>query len=351
MDVPYMVERILFGMVTLITFILFVLKFIASLNKQTIMPRELKVLTLFVNLLLGIVCVDPHQQIILSPIFLRALIRVSSMFVVFIIILLFNIYFHASCEKIYKVVECEKDVSINAPPRRNSRLSRLINKPENVEDSQLMYDFVVYTNWYFLVPIICLIVSFFYWHTFLFHAGLCFTFIVNAIQLHYKWIPYRVAYVHRLPINFEDYKSSRIMKYMGIYLSLCLAWNFLIGVAGNALYFQEVSLGDCPDLRCYATISLDYVLFISSIFTLLILIRFLVCDPISRPSAQQQKEESKTNNSPRPASDITSTAENLSLADKTIIARFINDTNQNVFIPLNTRTQEGYLSQEGKIEA
>lgn len=346
MDVSYMVERILFGTVTLITFILFILKFIASLNKHTVMPKELKSLTLIVNLLLGIVCIDPHQQIILSPIFLRVLIRTSTMLVVFISILLFNIYFHASCEKIYKVPEGEA----SPLPRRNSRLSRVIKKPENVEDSQIVYDVAVYTNWYFFITIVCLIVSFFYWHTFLFHAGLSFTFITNAVQLHYKWIPYRIAYVHRLAINFEEYKSNRIIKYTGIWLSLAISWHILIGVISNAIHFQHISIRDCQDLRCDATISLDYISFISSIFTLFVLIRFLICDPVSKPSPQQQKEESKTNNSPRPASDITSTAENLSLADKTIIARFINDTNETVFIPLNTRTEEGYPSLENKTQ-
>ena len=246
-------------------------------------------------------------------------------------------------------------------PQNFRKCSNLfINKPQNISDNQIWYDILIYSNWHFSIGICCLITSFFYWHTFLFHVGICFILAINAIQLHYKWVPYRIAYVHRIPVNFEEYKFVRTIKHTGIWIFLFIVWLLSITIVHNAILFDVESfenINDCKDLVCViGSVSLDYICFISSIFGLIVLLKFLVSEPIISQSANQpHKEESKNNNSPRPASDITSSVENLSLNDKTLIAKFLaltTDQTENVFIPLNQFGTEpiGKLEQtdEGK---
>lgn len=358
----YLVERCLFGFLMAISFILFMIKFVGSINELTGMPRPLRFLTLLLNLLLGLICLDPHEQEIFSAYAIRILTRLTNFATLILCFTQFNIYFFNFCEKIYRVPPgpqqnpAPEGVSLadSRPARRNSKLG-FIKKPENVEDSQMIFDLFVYTEWQFIVCFICFVLSFFYWHTFLHVAGMCFVFLINIIQLHFKWLPYRLAYVHRLSIDFEEYKTARLLKNFAFWINFIVAWLLFAVTVANASEFDHQSLSDCENLACDA-FNIDFVVFLIDQSILFVLLRFLFSDPITKPSTPIHKEESKNNNSPRPASDITSNggAENLSTADKTIIARFLSmptTQTENIFIPLGDFSTEARPTEARPTEA
>ncbi len=355
--IVYLVERILFGSYVLLCFVLFFIKFVTANNQVSLMPRPFKILLMICIISLGMICIDPHDQIIFSPYTIRILNRFSTFSIMVMTIVQFNIYFFKNCCKIYTVPSSPEPQTAGSAgdKRRNSKLRTMIEKPENVEDSKIFFDLAIYTGWHFVACFVCVILSLVFLHTYLHVAGFSFMFLVNAIQLSYKWEPYRLAYVHRLQIAFDEYRLGRLLKNLGFWISIVAFWLFLIAAINNALVFDEdITISNCIDLNCSNllpnNINIDFILFLLCLSILPILFRFFMSDPPVKPAILPLREESKNNNSPRPASDITSScAETLSVADKAIVARFLTmakDQQENVFIPLNTEPQEE--STEGK---